>query len=183
MRCLYPVLIATMLCCGVSTAQEMPSNYEHLKSYEARIGEWVLDGNIQENIEGLMKEGDKLVARMTAKWILNKNAIATEFHVRIVESGLEYESKGMIGWNAGKSIIVAGSLDSFGGADESRIHYDAETKTWTSTNRGCDGEGRDKSAKLIVRLVDADTLEVQSVDRIGGFAQGDSPKYLYKRVK
>jgi len=38
------VMIAAIFVCGVSYGQELPSSYEHLKSYEARIGEWVLEG-------------------------------------------------------------------------------------------------------------------------------------------
>ncbi|MHB0958854.1 MAG: hypothetical protein ACYC6N_21530 [Pirellulaceae bacterium] len=47
---------------------------------------------------------------------------------------------------------------------------------------GCDGKGEEKSSTLVIKLKDKDSLEVQELNRRGGFAQGDSPKYIYKRV-
>lgn len=74
-------------------------------------------------------------------------------------------------------------MDCFAGHEMSTVTYDAATKAWTYTTRGCDGKGEDKTSTLVMRLKNADSLEVQELDRKGGFAQGDSPKHTYNRVK
>ncbi|MHB0960320.1 MAG: hypothetical protein ACYC0X_08535 [Pirellulaceae bacterium] len=157
-------------------------NYEHLKCYEARIGEWVLEGPILEDIPGIMEKGDEIVARISSNWVLNKNAIETTFTVKMKKSGLEYMSKGLTGWDARNHRILNGEMDCFAGHEVSIVTYDAATKTWTSTIDGCDGKGEEKSSTLVIKLKDKDFLEVQELNRRGGFAQGDSPKYIYKRV-
>lgn len=183
MKTLTTTLIVGVIFSSVSYGQEMPSNYEHLKSFEARIGEWVYDGPVREDFSGIMDKGDEIVARSTVKWILDKNAVEMKLSVTIKKSGLKYTSKALIGWDAQQEQIIGGGMNSFGGHELGTVTFNKDTKTWTSEWKGRDGEGKETSNTLVATLLDKDSLQVQGLDRKGGLAQGDSPKYIYKRVK
>ena len=183
MKQFFTAMIISTIFCGMSHGQEMPSNYEHLKSFEARIGQWIYEGPILEDIADIVAKGDDIDNSWTAKWVLGKNAIETNLSVTVKKSGLEYTSKHLIGWDAENNRIINGGMDSFGGHELSTVIYDPATKTWTSKSKGSDIKGEETSSTFVATLVDKDSLQVQAFDRKGGLAQGDSPKYTYKRVK
>ena len=175
-------LTAVVLACCVALGQEQPGpNYAHLKCFEQLIGTWGYDGPLQEDVPVLGGKNSKLAVRLTWDWVLNKSAVESNAVVEL--QGVKLLGKSLIGWDvAGKQIIGAG-MNSFGDHDLSTVSYDDATKTWTTQSKGVDEKGRRTSATIVGRLTDADTYEWQMKDRKGGDVPGDSPKYIFKRIK
>jgi hypothetical protein len=97
--------------------------------------------------------------------------------------GLRVEARNTIGWDAAEERIVEGGVNSIGGHYLSTVTYDDATQTWTGIVNGADGNGEAISNRAVTTMKDKNTYELQVLDRQGGFAEGDSPKYSYTRVE
>lgn len=86
------------------SAEEVPSNYEHLKALEWMIGEWV-------------DQEDSISIYTSAVWSKNKNFILRKFKVnlkdRIVLSGTQ-----RVGWDPIRKQIKSWTFDTDGGVAE-----------------------------------------------------------------
>jgi hypothetical protein len=182
MKRLVFTLTAVVLACRIAFAQEEPGpNYEHLKCFEQLIGTWGYDGPLQEDVPVLGGKNSKLAVRLTWDWVLNKSALESNATVEL--QGVKLLGKSLIGWDISEGRIIGGGMNSFGGHDVNTVTYDDATKTWTTQSKGVDEKGRRTSATIVGRLIDADTYEWQMKDRKGGDVPGDSPKYVFKRIK
>ncbi|MHB0955543.1 MAG: hypothetical protein ACYC6N_24465 [Pirellulaceae bacterium] len=182
MKPLVFTLTAVVLACGAAFGQEEPGpNYERLKSFEHLIGTWECDGTLQEDVPNLGGKNSKLFVRISWGWILNKSALESNTIIEL--QGVKLLGKSLVGWDTSEGRIIGGKMNSLGGHDVSTVTYDDATKTWTTQSKGVDEKGRHTSATIVGRLIDADTYEWQMKDRKGGDIPGDSPKYIFKRIK
>lgn len=183
MKQLVLILAVVVLCYGVAAGQEQPGpNYAHLKCYEQLIGTWEYDGPLQEDVPVLGGKNSRLVVRLTWDWVLNKCALESNAVVEL-QGGVKLLGKSLTGWDLAEGRIIGGGMNSFGGHEVNTVTYDDATKTWTARSQGVDDKGRQTSATIVGRLIDADTYEWQMKDRQGGDVPGDSPKYVFKRIK
>ena len=51
------------------------------------------------------------------------------------------------------------------------------------TRQGVDGDGEQTTFKAVVTKTGKDTLTWEALERTGGFVEGPSPVYTYKRVE
>jgi hypothetical protein len=100
-----------------------------------------------------------------------------------IEGEKKFSGKALIGWNAADKKIAYRSMGSLGGMGMGTVVFDRQAKTSTLTSKGVDGKGEKMSRTTEITMKDKDTFVIQDFDRKGGFAEGDSPKYTYKRVK
>jgi hypothetical protein len=182
MKQLCAFLFSTCLIGGLAFGQEMPSNYEHLKCYDQLIGTWEYAGPASEGVAGIVEKGDPIRLRLRLRWIVEKNAIETNFTGEVVNGEFEFVSRGMIGWDTAAKQIVEGAMNSIGGSNHAIVTYDADKKTFTSMNKGVDGQGEPVSSRSVLTIKDKDTITIQGFDRKGGLLQGDGPALTYKRA-
>jgi hypothetical protein len=183
MKQLVTFCVVVCLYSGCAFAQaELPSNYEHIKCYDQLIGTWVYEGEAKETAEGIVDKGDKVLIRLRFRWILEKNAVETDFYGEVPDKGIKVSNRSMIGWDTAAGQIVEGGMNSVGGSNHAIIVYDPDKKTFTATNKGVDGKGEPVSGRSVVTVKDKDTIVMQAFDRKGGWFQGDGPAMTYKRV-
>jgi hypothetical protein len=168
--------------CGYALAQEeqAKSPPEQLQCYEQLVGNWICETTMEEDIPGLAEKGTKLVLRSSWQWILDKQAIETSWSAR-PEGKPRIAGRGLLTWDTAGSGIVGGGVNSMGGHGLERTTYDAATKTWTTKLEGPDGQGRQITATLVVKLIDANSYTFQITEQAGGDASGPSALYTYKR--
>ncbi len=183
MKKIVITLTAVLLACGVAYSQDEPgANYEHLKSYDQLIGNWIYDGPLLEDSPVFGDKDSKMIVRISRRWILNKNAIEMNWSIE-VKGDTVMSGKGMTGWDSAEGKIIGGGMNSRGGHGLDTATYDEATKTWTIAAKGVDAKGQATSSTILNRIVDADTFEWQNKDRQGGEVTGDSPIYTFKRDK
>ena len=95
------------------------SNYEHLKEFaEAYAGDWIGDFEVDFDIPGLVKKGDKATFRASTNWILDKTALQLDWKADI--NGKPAGSgRALIGWDRSTKQIVSFGFGSFGGCAKS----------------------------------------------------------------
>ena len=177
-------LAAAVIVCRVSWGQEevVTSHFEHLKCYQQLIGQWQYEGPILEDIKGVVEKGGEVSARVSYRWIVEKNAIESNFNFE-VKDGMKGTAKNLILWDPSEKRILEGGVNSLGGHVMSSVTYDAANKSWTMESKGVDGKGEPTSATVVITMQDENTYIYQAFNRQGGLAEGDSPKYTYKRVE
>jgi hypothetical protein len=162
-------------------AQEEPNSPpEPLQCYEQLVGNWICETTLEEDIPSLAEKGTKLVLRSSWQWILDKHALDTSWSAR-PEGKPRIAGRGLVTWDTAGSGIVGGGVNSMGGCGLEKTTYDAATKTWTTKLQGPDGQGRQITATLVVKLVDADSYTFQITEQAGGDATEPSGVYTYKR--
>jgi hypothetical protein len=182
MKRLFAFFFSACLLGGLASGQEMPSNYQHIKCYDQLIGTWEHAGPSTESVEGLLEKGDPIRLRLRMRWIVEKNAVETDLTAEIVNSGFTFRSRGMIGWDPAAKQIVEGAMNSIGGSNHAMVTYDPDKKTFTSINKGVDGQGEPVTSRTILTVKDKDTITIQGLDRKGGLLEGDGAVLTYKRV-
>lgn len=174
------VVVSSML---VGQAASQPSNYEHLKIYEALVGTWVYDGPLLEDLPVLdLKKGTPFRIESTISWGSDKNVINTN-------NSWQFGGRSRITahivtfWDAKSKTIVARGVNNIGGYGEHSTTYDPATRTWTTKDVVIDAAGETTTAVVVMSLVDPDTLTWQVRERTGPGLTPESPKYTGKRLK
>jgi len=173
------MLTATMV---LGQAKQLPSNYEHMKSYDALIGTWVYDGPLLEDVPELAKKGTKYRLEGTLKWILNNNAIEEDWKVAF-DGGVTISVKALTGWDVIEKRMICGGMGSDGGYFFAAVTFDEKEKTWVYKTGGVGGDGKKSSENFWMTLSDANTLVIQSKNRAGLGLPPESPKYILKKTK
>lgn len=136
------------------SAEEVPSNYEHLKALDWMIGEWV---DQDENIS----------IYTSAKWSKNKNFILREFKVnlegRILLSGTQ-----RVGWDPIRKQIKSWTFDTDGGVAEG--YWSQHGNRWVVQKVGVLQDGTRATATNTYTLDenDDDSFLWESQNRIVG---------------
>ncbi|MCA9018044.1 MAG: SgcJ/EcaC family oxidoreductase [Planctomycetaceae bacterium] len=139
------------------SAEEVPSNYEHLKALEWMIGEWV----DQDNSTSIYT---------SAVWSKNKNFILRKFNVnlkgRIVLSGTQ-----RIGWDPIRKQIKSWTFDSDGGVAEG--YWSQHGNRWVVQKVGVLQDGTRASATntYTINENDHDSFLWESQNRTVGSEQ------------
>lgn len=181
MRRVALTLTAALTTCGFALAREQPTSPPvQLQCFEQLVGKWICETTLEEDIPGLAEKGTKLVLRSSWQWILDKQALETSWSAR-PEGKPRVAGRGLITWDPAVSKIVGGNVGSLGGYSLETTTYDPATKTWTTKMQGPDGQGRQISATIVVKLVDADSYTFQITEQAGGDGSGPSAVYTHKR--
>ncbi len=134
------------------SAEIVSSNYDHLKSLEWMIGEWV-------------DQDESSRIYTSAKWSKNKNFIIRKFNVdlegRIVLSGTQ-----RVGWDPIRKQIKSWTFDSDGGVAEG--YWSKQGKRWIVKKISVLQDGRRASATNIYTLLDKDSFLWESHNRLVG---------------
>ncbi len=136
------------------TAAGTPSPAQHLKALEWMVGDWS-DGVSPQN---------GLSVRSTCDWTANRTFLIRKFKVEgpdISRLGTE-----VIGWDPRGQRIRSWVFDSDGGFGENVWVRDGNR--WLVRHTGTRPDGSDASATNVLTVVDADTVTVQSKDRMAG---------------
>lgn len=174
-------LTALAIATAQSYGQDEPAPYfEHLKILSPLIGTWTYDGPVLEDVPDIAKKGSKIVAQISYKWILNKNAIEENWEAEL-EGGLKFSGKALFGWNAADKKIVVGSMNSIGVMNIGTAVVDVDARTLTVAMQGVNAKGEQTSVKAVTTLVDMDTITWKALERHGGVVEGPGPAYTYKK--
>ena len=121
-------------------AEGTPSNAEHLAEYGRLFaGKWIGEWEMDFTIPGIVEKGDKVVLRTTTQWILNKNALETEWDADVNGKSLG-GGKSTVGWDAQAQEIVTYGFNTFGGSDNTV--YTKLGESWVEMGSGMDHEGK-----------------------------------------
>lgn len=135
------------------TEEEVPvilSNYEHLKKLEWLIGDWT-DSDQSGHIQ------------TTCKWTKNKNFIIRSFTASM-RGHIDLSGMQIIGWDPSKKQIRSWVFDSDGGFSEGM--WTQKKNHWYVMMTGTLPDGRKNSSTNIFKLVDENSYQWQSVNRI-----------------
>jgi uncharacterized protein (TIGR02246 family) len=154
------------------TATNDSSPAQHLKPLEWLVGNW--------GDKASAKEGG-LVMQSTCDWTVNRAFLIRKFKVEgradVVRAGTE-----IIGWDPRTRRIRSWVFDSDGGFGDNVWIRDGDR--WIVRHTGVRPDGSEASATNILTVVDADTVTVQSKDRMaGGERQPDVAAVTIKRQK
>ena len=152
------------------TATSDASPARHLKVLEWMVGDWA---------DRAPSTRDGLVVRSTCDWTANHAFLIRKFKVEgrsdIARLGTE-----IIGWDPQARRIRSWVFDSDGGFGENQWIRDGDR--WLIRYTGIRPDGSEASATSILTVVDADTVTVQSKDRMArGERQPDVPVVTIKR--
>ena len=113
-----------------------PSNYEHLKNLDARIGEW--EGEVEVFSEG--KPVTKGTFESVAMWSMNKNFQEARSKANIV--GATMENSSVIGWDPATKQVRQWTRNSFGTFGElTQVAFDPDGEdVWEGTVVTPDGK-------------------------------------------
>ena len=145
---------------------------KHLKSLEWMVGDWA---------DRASPQGSGIAMRSTCDWTANRAFLIRKFKLEgradVARLGTE-----IIGWDPCARRIRSWVFDSDGGFGENLWIKDGDR--WLVRYTGIRPDGSDASATNILTIVDADTVTVQSKDRMaGGQRQPDVPVVTIKRQK
>ena len=160
-----------------ANAQQQASNYDHLKPLEFTIGKWVGEYEIPIEIAGF-PAGTKVVERISARWLLRKNYIVSDF-TQEADGRKRRTGKEITRWDrlAGK---LKHSIFDLEGSGEGQWHKDGDrmvlTWTYTDAENGITG-------KSILGKIDDNAYSWQLVQiKVDGESVPDWPKVTYKRA-
>jgi len=174
-------LVAIVITCGWALAQEQSAGPpEQLQCYEQLVGNWLFEGEMQDEVPGMPAKGTKLVWRASWQWIVDRQALESSYMLR-AEGAPRIAGRGLITWDPAASRIVSGEVSSMGGYSLSAVTYDAQNKTWTEQAQGVDKQGRSITWTAVTKLVDADTVTWQITEQAGGDVTGPGSVYTLKR--
>ena len=183
MKKILSALTVLLLACGVTYGQDEPGpGFEHLKCYGPFIGTWQYEGPSPEGVPDIAEKGTKLVIQISWRRILNKSAVEYNWSIKF-EGGTELAGKALVGWNADDEEIVYGGMNSVGDLTLGTVTHDNAARALTTTLKGVNGKGEEKSSKSVLTKTGKDTLTLQAWDREGGIVEGPSPVYTLKRVE
>ncbi len=150
------------------TAAGTLSPAERLKALAWLVGDWSDEVSPQNGLS----------VRSTCDWTANRAFLIRKFKVEgpnISRLGTE-----VIGWDPRGQRIRSWVFDSDGGFGENLWVRDGNR--WLVRHTGTRPDGSDASATNVFTVVDADTVTVQSKDRMaGGDRQPDVPEVTLKR--
>jgi uncharacterized protein (TIGR02246 family) len=153
-----------------STVESSP--VQHLKPLEWLVGNWA---------DKASPDGDGLVVRSTCDWTANHAFLIRKFKVE-AKADVARQGTEIIGWDPRTRRIRSWVFDSDGGFGENTWIRDGNR--WLVRHTGVRPDGSDASATNILTVVDADTVTVQSKDRMaGGERQPDVAVVTIKRQK
>ena len=175
-------LASLVVTASVLLGQAPASNYEHLKEYgEANVGEWVSEMDVDFDYPPIVKKGDKATIKVVNKWILNKNAISSQWTVEV--NGITVGSgQGIVGWDRSAERIVEYGFGSLGGRTEGIVEKRGDK--WYGSGIGVAPDGKVGAGMSIVTILDDDTHEILEIGRIS--PQGEplpNQKITAKRVQ
>ncbi|MEN6407405.1 MAG: SgcJ/EcaC family oxidoreductase [Thermoguttaceae bacterium] len=152
-------------------ADHRNAHHDHLKDLSWLVGVWGED----------IKQGDTVVSIQTdCQWIANGKYLIRKFAVEgkrgVVVGGTE-----VIGWDPRTHRVRSWTFNSDGGFGES-VWTPADDNQWTVRYTATTDDGGDVSATHVMTVVDANTIEFQSKDRlVNGVRQPDMPQVTLKR--
>ncbi|MHC4404346.1 MAG: hypothetical protein ACYTG0_32225 [Planctomycetota bacterium] len=159
------MLSSTLLVMGTlalgPAGEARPSNYQHLKGLEFMIGDWETEGELSED-DAEDFRGKSFVYRVTTRWVLRKNAMITDWEVKLADEP-PIRGKNLQGWNSVTGKIDELAFDSGGGHGHGTGQKDGDR--WVFKNSGTDMEGRKVSSTSTITPIDADSYTVHITDR------------------
>lgn len=156
----------------IESAHEMiahsPPDVNHLKELEWLIGNWSSETS---------KVG--IALRTSCDWTANRTFLIRKFKVEGKEAILHGGTE-VIGWDPRSSRIRSWVFDSDGGFGENVWVHDGNR--WLIKYSGTLADGSEASATHVLTSVDANTVTLQSRDRVvNGTAEPDIPETELKR--
>jgi uncharacterized protein (TIGR02246 family) len=146
-----------------------PSHHICLKGLQWMLGDWAAESAGESGVS----------VRSTCDWTSNGNYLIRKFTTEVKQGAVRSGTE-VIGWNPRIHRIRSWTFDSEGGFGESTWTRDGNR--WIIAYTGTLADGGDVSATHVVTIVDADTLTVQSKDRvINGEKQPDLAAVKLKR--
>ncbi len=152
------------------TLSPTASHFLRLKSLEWLVGDWsgVIEGDVDSAV------------RSSCDWTARSNFLIRKF-TREGKHGAESAGTEVIGWDPRTHQIRSWTFDADGGFGESTWTQDGDR--WIIRYAGTRPNGGEVTATHRVRVVDADTLAVESEDRvIEGRREPDLKEVTIKRV-
>jgi uncharacterized protein (TIGR02246 family) len=148
-----------------------PLQVQHLKELEWLVGDWT----------GVVAPQSGVALRSTCGWTDSRAYLIRKFTVE-GKNGVLHSGTEVIGWDPRARRIRSWTFDSDGGFGENVWVQDGNR--WLIKYSGTLANGNDVSATHVIAIVDADTLKIQSKDRIAdGQRQPDVPEVTLKRQK
>lgn len=146
-----------------------PDHHVRLKKLGWLTGDWSSEKTDDSGV----------TAHSTCDWTANGSYLIRKFVIEgkhgVLSSGTE-----VIGWDPRTHRIRSWAFDSDGGFGESTWTQDGDR--WIVKHSSTRADGGDASATHVVSIVDADTLSVQSKDRmVNGVKKPDLPEMKLKR--
>ena len=170
------VLTASMVLGQVEAPEQFK---EYGKSF---AGEWTGEFELDANIPGVAKAGDKAAVRGTTKWILNNTALEGNWSADL-NGKPAGTGKWIAGWDRSSSEIVSFGFNSFGGRGQSVFKKVGDRWIETATFVGADGRKNTETSIIVF----SDNGNTQSIEVTGRISPDGKPlpnfKLIYKRVK
>jgi hypothetical protein len=177
MLSLCACVVATSAVLGQAPAP--PSNYEHLKDLEWLVGSWEANVKAEDEVPGVVKQGDPVKIALACEWALGKNVIAVSFAVTAHGVTL-MEHRGMIGWDAAEKQVVSGGFNSLGG--HGHATWSKTGGQWRIKGAGVEGDGTKTQETMVFSNISEDSFTSQTLDRSeGGEPQADGEKTVWKK--
>jgi hypothetical protein len=173
-------LLSTDIAPGQDETQS--SNYEQLRDLEDFIGEWVAETTLGNDVPGFGKQGDRVVHRTSAKWILNRNVMQLDL-VSQGKDGQKAEILLLCSWDAAAKRIVYHVFHSQGICGHGTM-FKKSADTWIWQGKATYPDGVASSQTDVMTIRDDNNTHVHEyTDRIlDGKPQPDR-RVVYRRVK
>jgi hypothetical protein len=158
--------------------QQAPQPNEHLAGLKPFIGSWIYDGPLKDEIPGLAKKGERIVATNSFRWILGGNAIRLTYETtkdgELIDAG-----EAVIGWDGTTEKIMEWAFTDAGN------HYGEwkpEGDTWVYSNVGTGSVGASRGDTTYTEIDRSGyTFQVKNWN-IDGQDLGETQKYRFRRV-
>jgi uncharacterized protein (TIGR02246 family) len=158
-------LIASMR----ETTGSQPAHHLHLKGLQWLIGDWVAEDKLKPDVS----------VHSTCDWTARGSYLIRKFTVES-QSAAARSGTEVIGWDPRTHRIRSWSFDADGGFGESAWTRDG--KRWLIAYTGTLANGGDITATHVVTPVNADTVIVQSINRVlNGEKQANLPEVTLRR--
>jgi uncharacterized protein (TIGR02246 family) len=129
--------------------ETVTSHYEHLKSLEWMVGQWV-------------DQDDSTRIETDCHWAKNQNFLVRSFTIA-VNGQIDIYGMQIIGWDASTKSIRSWTFDSAGGFAEGA--WKQKGNKWFISNKGVLTDGRSATMVNVIKLVDDNTFTWQTIER------------------
>ena len=138
---------------------------EQFKEYgKAFAGKWISEFELDADIPGVAKRGDKVAVRGTTDWILENTAVEGNWSADL-NGKPAGTGKWIASWDRSSNEIVSFGVDSFGGRGQSVFKKVGDRWIETATYVGPDGR-KTTETSIIVFSDDGNTQSVEITGRI-----------------